>query len=116
MDFLNFKSDITTDQWEGLTAKSKIFGTLAGFCVWFIDYDTTIFIPIQEMNKLRYEHNKKSLNIKDVVQDKLNYFDIVGKKNRVYFNYEHDNFVKNLESMCKPFWNIEDWMVKTKDE
>ena len=113
---LNFKGAITTDQWEGLTEKSKVFGTLAGFCVWFIDYDTTIFIPIQEMNKLRYEDNKKSLNIKDVDHEKVNYFDIEGKKNRVYFNYNHTKFVTNLENMCKSYWNIKEWSVKLNNE
>ena len=94
---LNFKGAITTDQWEGLTEKSKVFGTLAGFCVWFIDYDTTI-------------------NIKDIDHEKVNYFDIEGKKNRVYFNYNHTKFVTNLEDMCKSYWNIKEWSVKLNNE
>ena len=40
---LNFAGDITNDQWEGLTEKSKIFGVTAGICIWFIDYDRTLF-------------------------------------------------------------------------
>lgn len=68
------------------------------------------------MNKLRYEDNKKSLNIKDVDHEKVNYFDIEGKKNRVYFNYNHTKFVTNLENMCKSYWNIKEWSVKLNNE
>ncbi len=102
---LNFKSDITADQWEGLTKKSKLYGCLAGFCVWFISYDVTIFVPIQEMQKLR-DSGKKSLNINDVDNTKLKYFDIIGKKKRKYFDYDTEPFLCNLENFCKDYWNI----------
>lgn len=113
---LNFKSNITDDQWEGLTEKSKIFGVLAGFCIWFIDYDKTIFVPIQEMNKLRFIDNKKSVNIKDVIDNSFKYFNIDGKKKRIYFDYFTDEFITNLDNMCKDYWNIDIVEVKFRNE
>ena len=107
---LNFKSNITDDQWEGLTEKSKILGVLAGFCIWFIDYEETVFVPIQEMNRLRFIENKKSLNIKDL--NNINLFKIVGEKKRVYFDYDADTFIKNLDRLCKEYWNIDFVQVK----
>ena len=104
---LNFKSDITEDQWEGLTEKSKIYGVLAGICVWFIDYDRTVFVSIQELNKLRFEQNKKSLNIKDIYENNLDskfYFDIDGKKAKTYFNYDTQHFINSLETTVKNIW------------
>lgn len=102
---LNFKGDITNDQWQGLTDKSKIYGVLAGFCVWFIDYDRTIFITIQEMNKLRFEFTKKSLNIKDIISNNVSYFDINGKKAKTYFNYDTTEFITNLKLTADSIWS-----------
>ena len=42
---------ITKDQWDGLVEKSKIPGVVAGIIVWFIDHDTTTFVPIQELKR-----------------------------------------------------------------
>lgn len=107
---LNFKSNITDDQWQGLTEKSKILGVLAGFCVWFIDYDKTIFVPIQEMNRLRFAENKKSLNIKDL--ETIKHFDIDGKKKRLYFDYNSEYFISELDKMCREYWNIKEVELK----
>lgn len=103
---LNFKSDITKDQWEGLDEKSKIYGVLAGFCIWFIDYDKTVFVTIQEMNKLRFEQNKKSLNIADIINNQIEFFFIDGKKAKTYFNYDTEYFIRHLEDTVKTIWNI----------
>ena len=107
---LNFKSAITDDQWRGLTDKSKILGVLAGFCIWFVDYDKTIFVPIQEMNRLRFVENKKSLNIKDL--ETIKHFDIAGKKKRLYFDYDSEYFISELDKMCKEYWNIKEVELK----
>lgn len=116
---LNFKGDITNDQWEGLTEKSKIYGNLCGVCIWFIDYDRTLFVNIEELNRLRFELNKKSLNIKDVydnVLDKDKYFDINGKKAKTYFNYDSEYFINSLETQAKYIWNIMNIEVNTNWE
>lgn len=84
---LNFKSDITEDQWSGLTDKVKITGVAAGILVWFIEHDTTVFAPIQELERLK-QSGAKSLNIKNITNDELQYFYLDGRKKRVFFEYD----------------------------
>lgn len=103
---LNFKHKITEDQWQGMLNKSKYFGCLAGVCVWFISYDVTVFVPIQELQRLKDE-GKKSLNIKDLDTD-LIYFNIPGAKKRVYFDYNGEEFIKKLYDMCCYYWKVKD--------
>ena len=91
----------------GLNGMSIIYGILAGICVWFIDYDRTLFVSIQELNRLRFELNKKSLNIKDVYEntlDKQMYLDIEGKKAKTYFNYDTSYFINSLETLVAHIW------------
>ena len=64
-----------------------------------------IFVPIQEMQKLK-DSGKKSLNINDVDNTKLKYFDITGKKKRKYFDYDTEPFLCNLEKFCMDYWNM----------
>ena len=49
---LNFHN-ITDNQRKGLLEKSNIDGVIAGIIVWFIDHDTTYFMPIQIIEKLK---------------------------------------------------------------
>ena len=100
---LNFKSAITEDQWQGLLNKSKYYGVLAGFCIWFISYDVTVFVPIQEMERLKQD-GKKSLNIKDLT-DVLIFFNIPGAKKRVYFDYNGNEFLTSLRNLANYYWN-----------
>ena len=87
-------SNITDTQWTGLLEKSKIEGVFAGVICWWIDKNVTKFIPIQALqwNKengyksLRYDHN-------------ATYFrEIKGKKKRVFFDYNMEEFL-NAVSM-----------------
>lgn len=99
---LNFKSDISEKQWNGMLDKSKLFGIIAGVCVWYISYDETYFVPIQELARLKQE-GKKSLNIKDI-NDNLYYFAITGNKKRKYTDYDTDIFINNLTNVAKHYW------------
>lgn len=90
---------ISNKQWEGLLEKSQIQGVVAGYIVWFIDHDITIFVKSAELKRLR-DSGSKSLNIKDVYSDKLNNGEwcyIEGKKKRVLFDYNLSPF---LERWC----------------
>lgn len=110
---LNFKSDITTDQWDGMLDKSKYFGCLAGVCVWFISYDVTAFVPIQELQRLKDE-GKKSLHIDDLDREDLIHFDISGIKKRVYFSYDGLDLINKLNKLCMDYWNIQDVSIISK--
>lgn len=102
---LNFKSSITEDQWQGMLNKSNYFGCLAGVCVWFISYDTTAFVPIQELQCLK-EAGKKSLHITDLDSEDLIHFKIKGIKKRVYFEYDGIDLIKQLTKLCANYWDI----------
>lgn len=101
---LNYASSITQNQWEGLFEKSKIYGCIAGICVWYIDYDLTVFVKIQDL----WEHRKagnKSLNISDITaENSVNHFIIDGVKKRVRFNYFGESFLKKLHLLAKEQW------------
>ena len=104
---LNFKSAITSNQWQGMTEKMKVEGVMAGVLVWFIDYDRTVYVPILELVKLR-DSGSKSLNIKDIQEMNVNYIEMEGKKKRVFFVYDMEKFVEELQNYTAIYWGLED--------
>lgn len=92
----NFNMMITRGQWEGLTEKSKIEGVVAGFLIWFIAHDITIFISIQELTGLK-NLNKKSLNIKDIIDNKVEHIKLKGTKKRIFFDYDMQDLLSEME-------------------
>ena len=89
---LNFRSDITKNQWDGLLKQSKVRGVVAGVVVWFIDHDQTIFVPIQNLEEMR-QLGEKSFNVTKWSID--DWFHIEGRKKRVYFEYDMEKFFAN---------------------
>lgn len=94
---LNFKSGITKDQWEGLLDKAPIPGVMAGIVIWFIEHDITVFVPIQELKRIR-DAGAKSLNIKDITENKVDFVEVPGKKKRIMFTYDAALFIKNMNN------------------
>lgn len=93
---LNFKSDITQNQWEGLELKSRIPGVIACVMVWFTSWDVIIAVPIQEMLALR-KQGAASLNWKAIMdgsQD-LWFTHFPGQKKNVLF-YHSQQDVKDV--------------------
>lgn len=109
---LNFNSHITGNQWMGLLEKSKLRGVIAGVLVWFIDHDLTFFVPIQELEMLR-RADIRSLNIKAFMEvpSAFNYFELVGKKKRVFFDYDAEHFLRKTSSWYG-YWSESIWKVK----
>lgn len=87
-------SNITENQFHGLLEKSEIDGVFAGIMCWFIDKDVTYFMPIKQ---LAYDIGltKKSINYKECWE--LGYIKIKGKKKRVFFEYDMEQFFKEME-------------------
>ena len=85
-------SNITKNQWEGLLEKSKIEGVFAGVICWWTQRDTTLFIPIQELQNL------KDTGFKSIRYDTPNGYitDIKGTKKRVFFDYDMEQFFKEI--------------------
>ena len=100
---LNFNSAITKDQWRGLIEKSSITGVIAGVMVWFIDHDITVMVPMQELVRLRND-GAKSLNVKDIKENKVIHFIIPGKKKRVFFDYDAKEFLKEVKQWAEPYF------------
>lgn len=92
---LNFKTAITENQWKGLLNKTTIQGVQAGIIVWFIDYDTTVYVPIMELEKLK-NSGAKSLNIKDIRENNVKCLFLHGRKKRVFFEYDMERFLTQL--------------------
>jgi len=101
---LNFKSGITKDQWEGLLEKAPIPGVMAGVIIWFIEHDITAFVPIQELKRLK-DSGAKSLNIKDITENEVDYILVPGKKKRIMFTYDAASFI---DKMTKNEWRWRD--------
>lgn len=86
-------SCIRTEQIRGLIDKSQIEGVKAGIMLWFIDHDITIWIDIDELCTL-IRTGYKSINVKDL--DHIDCIYILGKKKRVYFEYDMKQFLLDL--------------------
>ncbi len=96
-------SNITETQWNGLLEKSQIEGVFAGVICWWIDKDITRFIPIQVLQMLKND-GKKSLNCYwdscvDVYNTRYSIPEIKGKKKRVFFDYDMEEFLNELSKL-----------------
>ena len=101
---LNYQSDITRNQWEGMTEKSLIKRCVAGVCVWFIDHDLTVFVNIKDLNEHR-NSGAKSLNITDIIgENSVPHFIIDGVKKKVMFKYFGEEFLRNLHKESNRIW------------
>ena len=90
-------SNITETQWNGLLEKSKIEGVFAGIICWFIDKNKTLFLPIQILYQLRRTNNKSVRY--DINEYIGNVVEIKGKKKRVFFEYNMEEFLNELSNM-----------------
>lgn len=88
-------TNITKNQWDGLYEKSKLKGVVAGYMIWFIDHNRTIFVPAQSMI-VHKELGEKSFNI--TKQWDSDCFEIKGEKKRVLFDYDMTDFIRKCTS------------------
>lgn len=86
-------SNITDNQFNGLLQKSKINGVIAGVIIWWVDKDVTRFVPIQVIKILK-DNKYKSIRYNMAA---LPTVEVKGKKKRVYFDYNMDSFLVNVE-------------------
>ena len=91
--------NITNTQWEGLLAKSKIPGVVAGVLCWWVERDTTVFMPIQFLQEQRERFGRKSIKYTYATSEFKNNAPIVlcGYKKRVFFDYDMDDFFHQVE-------------------
>ena len=84
-------SNITDNQWKGLLEMSSIKGVVAGYMIWFIDCDITIFVPAAVANEI-LQSGRKSIS-KDIISDSR-VIVITAKKKRVFFEYDMTEFIR----------------------
>lgn len=89
-DRLSF-SNITDYQWDQLTKMQTVKGVIAGIICWYVDRDTTLFIPISILNELK-QSGEKSISYK-ACMDIFEVLPIYGKKRRVFFDYDWTKFI-----------------------
>lgn len=92
--------NITNKQWEGLLEKSKIKGVKAGVLCWWIDRDTTVYMPIEFLEEQRNKFGRKSVQYGYAschFESKPKTITIEGKKKRVFFDYDMKQFFKEAE-------------------
>lgn len=89
--------NITDNQWNGLLEKSKIPGVFAGVICWWVDKDTTKYIPIQVLQALKETGDKGVRGWwKD---DYIPVVEINGKKKRVFFDYDFSTFFDEVAKL-----------------
>lgn len=96
-----FYGNITDKQWEGLLEMSEVKGVHAGIIVWFIDNDETIFLDIRLLKRWREAGNKSIHSYPEwieYVESNCDWCYIVGKKKRVFFDYDMNQFFKEMEN------------------
>ena len=99
-------SNITETQWNGLLQKSQIEGVFAGVICWWIDKDVTKFIPIRDLviakkcgyKSIRYDTECYIEHPMDELGYKAFSVEIKGKKKRVFFEYDMEEFLNEVQS------------------
>lgn len=81
--------NISNTQWEGMLWATK-YNVVAGVLCWWIDRDTTRFLPIWALQEYR-NNGAKSIRFDADIEDSMI---IDGTKKRVYFDYDFAEFFK----------------------
>lgn len=87
-------NNITEKQYQGLLSKVGVKGVIPGVVVWFVDYDKTLFVPIDEIRKAK-EKGVNSINMNNV--EDYDVLEIDGRKKRVFFEYDIIKFLKEAK-------------------
>ena len=90
--------NISAYQWSSLLNASYIKGVVAGIMCWFVDDDSTMFLPIQYLANVK--QTKRSVSLEEAEKNSLNIqgpIHIQGIKKRVLFTYNLESFFKQCE-------------------
>lgn len=110
-----FHGNISDAQWDGLLEKSKILGVYAGVICWWVDKDITLYLSIQELQKL-YDSGVKSVKY-DIIDEEpynsTNYGIIwaMGRKKRTYFDYSTQLLLDEINKYQTEWKSTRDWML-----
>lgn len=85
--------NITDNQWKGLLEMSTVHNVIAGVMVWFVAKDVTLFFDIKALKYLK-DGGNKSIRY----TDGLFAVELQGKKKKVFFEYDAEQFFKEVEN------------------
>lgn len=85
-------SNISEYQWSELLKMSSISGVMAGILCWFVNYDVTVFIPIQFLETLK-QNGAKSIRYD---ADDIAIIHIQGEKRRVFWKYDMSSLFQSI--------------------
>ena len=88
--------DIHYHQIEQLNLWSSYDGIIAGLIIEFRSICMTIFIEIEEFNKLIKAISKKSFNLQDLIDHNIKYKSIEQKIKKTHFSYDVEGFLKSF--------------------
>ena len=91
-----FHKDYIT-QLPDLLKKSKTPGVVAGVIIWFIKHDYTAFIEAKSLDS-HFTSGKKSINIKELLDESLPHIRIDGRKRRIFYDYDMRNLFSYFNS------------------
>ena len=95
-----FYGNITDNQWEGLLEMSQVKGVHAGVIIWFISNDETVFLDIRLLKRWRDAGHKSIHSYPEwieFVKGDHEWCYIEGRKKRVFFEYDMEKFLKDME-------------------
>lgn len=90
--------NITENQWNGLIEKDKIKGVVAGYLIWFIPSDKTIFIPATSLANMRSTLRADRIHSLKLDEQfaQWDYFIVPSQKKRVFFDYDMSTLIDTL--------------------
>ena len=80
-------------QYEKLLAKKDVKGAIAGVVLWMVDHDKVVFLPIQEVEKMKAD-GLKSFNIKMLEEKSYNILQIPSTKKRTFLDSDYSVLMK----------------------
>ena len=85
-------ANITDFQWSELLEMSQVSGVVAGIMCWYVNYDRTVFIPMQFLEHLK-QNGAKSIRYD---ADDWAIIEIQGQKKRVFWDYDFQKFFQSI--------------------
>ena len=92
------KGEIHLHQIRGLTGWNEYSGITCGFVIEFREIELTVFIDIEDFNKLIEAVGKKSFNLKDLDDYDIPYFVIPQWKPKVNYRYDLEKFLSEMKN------------------
>ena len=87
------KANITENQLQGMLAESKKKGVAGGIILWWQKFDSTIYIPIEELERVFSKENVKSIKYSEI--ESIKHYNVLCKKRKVLFSYNLEELVYN---------------------